>query len=43
MKEEMQGRDSGAIRSFALFGETTGEPSGNSSNQLKRPHRDAKQ
>ena len=25
MKEEMQGRGSGAIRSFALFGETTGE------------------
>jgi protein phosphatase len=24
MKEEMQGRGSGAIRSFALFGETTG-------------------
>ncbi len=25
MKEEMQGRGSGAVRSFALFGETTGE------------------
>ncbi len=25
MKEEMQGRSSGAVRSFALFGETTGE------------------
>jgi protein phosphatase len=25
MKEEMQGRGSGAIRSFALYGETTGE------------------
>jgi protein phosphatase len=25
MKEEMQGRGSGAIRAFALFGETTGE------------------
>jgi protein phosphatase len=25
MREEMQGRGSGAIRSFALFGETTGE------------------
>jgi protein phosphatase len=25
MKEEMQGRASGAVRSFALFGETTGE------------------
>jgi protein phosphatase len=25
MKEEMQGRGSGAIRSFAMFGETTGE------------------
>jgi len=25
MKEEMQGRGSGAVRSFAMFGETTGE------------------
>jgi len=25
MKQEMQGRSSGAVRSFALFGETTGE------------------
>ena len=25
MKESMQGRDSGAVRDFALFGETTGE------------------
>jgi protein phosphatase len=25
MKEEMQGRSSGAVRSFALFGETTGD------------------
>src|SRR5262249_56848590 len=25
MKEEMQGRGSGEVRSFALFGETTGE------------------
>jgi protein phosphatase len=25
MKEEMQGRDSGKVRNFALFGETTGE------------------
>jgi protein phosphatase len=25
MKENMQGRGSGAVRSFALFGETTGE------------------
>src|SRR5437868_13519046 len=25
MKEEMQGRGSGAVRAFALFGETTGE------------------
>jgi protein phosphatase len=25
MKEEMQGRGSGAVREFALFGETTGE------------------
>jgi protein phosphatase len=25
MKDEMQGRSSGAVRSFALFGETTGE------------------
>jgi protein phosphatase len=25
MKEEMQGRGSGAVRSFALYGETTGE------------------
>ena len=25
MKEDMQGRGSGAVRSFALFGETTGE------------------
>ena len=25
MKEEMQGRASGAVRAFALFGETTGE------------------
>ena len=25
MKEEMQGSGSGAVRSFALFGETTGE------------------
>jgi protein phosphatase len=25
MKEQMQGRGSGAVRSFALFGETTGE------------------
>ncbi len=25
MKEDMQGRGSGAVRTFALFGETTGE------------------
>ena len=25
MKEEMQGRSSGAVREFALYGETTGE------------------
>src|SRR5439155_8424812 len=25
MREEMQGRASGAVRSFALYGETTGE------------------